>query len=254
MKIISWNVAGLRACLKKGFQDFFERVNADIICLQETKLLESELEYKPKGYEIYLNPAKRKGYSGVMIYTRVHPLKVIYGMGREEFDEEGRMITLELEDFYLITMYSPNSKDGLIRLDYRLSYENAFRSFIQELEKQKPVIFCGDLNVAHQEIDIANPSTHHKSPGFSDEERNSFSKTLSLGYIDSYRYYNPNKVIYTWWSYLGHAREKNIGWRLDYFVVSKSLEKRMKNSKILNGILGSDHCPIELDLENSKEI
>lgn len=249
MKIISWNVAGLRACLKKGFQDFFERVNADIVCLQETKLLESELSFKPEGYEIYLNPAKRKGYSGVMIYTRLHHLNVVYGMGIEEYDDEGRMITLEFEGFYLITMYSPNSKDGLTRLDYRLSYEKAFQNYIQLLEKTKPVIFCGDLNVAHQEIDIANPKAHHKSPGFSDEERESFSKTLSLGYIDSYRYFNKNKVIYTWWSYLGHAREKNIGWRLDYFVVSNKLEKNMKNSKILNGILGSDHCPIELDLD-----
>lgn len=249
MKIISWNVAGLRACLKKGFQDFFERVNADIVCLQETKLLESELSFKPEGYEIYLNPAKRKGYSGVMIYTRLHPLNVIYGMGIEEYDDEGRMITLEFEGFYLITMYSPNSKDGLTRLDYRLSYEKAFQNYIQLLEKTKPLIFCGDLNVAHQEIDIANPKAHHKSPGFSDEERESFSKTLSLGYIDSYRYFNKNKVIYTWWSYLGHAREKNIGWRLDYFVVSNKLEKNMKNAKILNGILGSDHCPIELDLD-----
>lgn len=249
MKIISWNVAGLRACLKKGFQDFFARAGADIVCLQETKLLASELTFKPLGYEIYLNPAKRKGYSGVLIYTKIHPLDVKYGMGSEEYDEEGRMITLEFDSFYLITLYSPNSKDGLVRLDYRLSYEEAFRNYIQKLEKLKPVVFCGDLNVAHQEIDIASPNTHHKSPGFSDEERNSFSQTLNLGYIDSYRYFNPDKVIYTWWSYLGHAREKNIGWRLDYFIVSKKIEKNMKKAKILNGVLGSDHCPIELDLD-----
>lgn len=249
MKIISWNVAGLRACIKKGFQDFFYRGNADVICLQETKLLENELQFKPDGYEIYLNPAKRKGYSGVLIYTRIHPISYKYGMGIKEFDDEGRMITLEFANFYLITMYSPNSKDGLIRLEYRLSFEEKFRNYIQELEKKKPVVFCGDLNVAHQEIDIANPRAHHNSPGFSNEERESFSKTLSLGYIDSYRYFNPKKVIYTWWSYLGHARELNNGWRLDYFVVSKVLEKKMNSAKILNGILGSDHCPIELDLD-----
>ena len=250
MKIVSWNVAGFRACLKKGFIDFFTRINADVICLQETKLIDSELTFRPDNYEIYLNPAVRKGYSGVMIYTKVHPLSVKYGMDYEEFDKEGRMITLEFNDFYLITMYVPNSKDGLTRLDDRLKWDEALRSYLKELEITKPVIFCGDLNVAHKEIDIASPKTHLRSPGFTIEERDSFTKTLNLGYIDSYRYFNPDKVIYTWWSYLGHAREKNLGWRLDYFVVSNRLINNIKNTKILNAIMGSDHCPITLEVNN----
>ena len=250
MKIVSWNVAGFRACLKKGFIDFFTRINADVICLQETKLIDSELTFRPDNYEIYLNPAVRKGYSGVMIYTKVHPLSVKYGMDYEEFDKEGRMITLEFNDFYLITMYVPNSKDGLTRLDDRLKWDEALRSYLKKLEITKPVIFCGDLNVAHQEIDIASPKTHLRSPGFTIEERDSFTKTLNLGYIDSYRYFNPDKVIYTWWSYLGHAREKNLGWRLDYFVVSNRLINNIKNTKILNAIMGSDHCPITLEVND----
>ncbi len=250
MKIVSWNVAGFRACLKKGFIDFFTRINADVICLQETKLIDSELTFRPDNYEIYLNPAVRKGYSGVMIYTKVHPLSVKYGMDYEEFDKEGRMITLEFNDFYLITMYVPNSKDGLTRLDDRLKWDEALRSYLKKLEITKPVIFCGDLNVAHQEIDIASPKTHLRSPGFTIEERDSFTKTLNLGYIDSYRYFNPDKVIYTWWSYLGHAREKNLGWRLDYFVVSNRLINNIKSTKILNAIMGSDHCPITLEVND----
>ena len=250
MKIVSWNVAGFRACLKKGFIDFFTRINADVICLQETKLIDSELTFRPDNYEIYLNPAVRKGYSGVMIYTKVHPLSVKYGMDYEEFDKEGRMITLEFNDFYLITMYVPNSKDGLTRLDDRLKWDEALRSYLKKLEITKPVIFCGDLNVAHKEIDIASPKTHLRSPGFTIEERDSFTKTLNLGYIDSYRYFNPDKVIYTWWSYLGHAREKNLGWRLDYFVVSNRLINNIKSTKILNAIMGSDHCPITLEVND----
>ena len=250
MKIVSWNVAGFRVCLKKGFIDFFTRINADVICLQETKLIDSELTFRPDNYEIYLNPAVRKGYSGVMIYTKVHPLSVKYGMDYEEFDKEGRMITLEFNDFYLITMYVPNSKDGLTRLDDRLKWDEALRSYLKKLEITKPVIFCGDLNVAHQEIDIASPKTHLRSPGFTIEERDSFTKTLNLGYIDSYRYFNPDKVIYTWWSYLGHAREKNLGWRLDYFVVSNRLINNIKSTKILNAIMGSDHCPITLEVND----
>ena len=250
MKIVSWNVAGFRACLKKGFIDFFTRINADVICLQETKLIDSELTFRPDNYEIYLNPAVRKGYSGVMIYTKVHPLSVKYGMDYEEFDKDGRMITLEFNDFYLITMYVPNSKDGLTRLDDRLKWDEALRSYLKKLEITKPVIFCGDLNVAHKEIDIASPKTHLRSPGFTIEERDSFTKTLNLGYIDSYRYFNPDKVIYTWWSYLGHAREKNLGWRLDYFVVSNRLINNIKNTKILNAIMGSDHCPITLEVND----
>lgn len=248
MKLISWNVAGLRACLKKGFSDFFERIDADIVCLQETKLLENELEFIPESYEWFLNPAEKKGYSGTMIYSKMKPLSVKYGMGIEIHDKEGRMITLEFQDFYLVNLYVPNSKEGLVRLDYRMQWENDFRNYIINLEQKKPVIFCGDLNVAHQEIDIANPKSNMKSPGFTLEERKEFTKILDLGYIDSYRYFYPEKVIYTWWSYFSKARERNVGWRLDYFVVSKKLENKMQNAKILNGIYGSDHCPIELDL------
>lgn len=248
MKLISWNVAGLRACLKKGFIEFFERINADVVCLQETKLTESKLEFFPEGYHRFLNSAEKKGYSGTMIYSKIKPLSVNYGMNNEIHDKEGRMITLEFQDFYLVNLYVPNSKDGLVRLDYRLQWEEDFRKYINNLEQKKPVIFCGDLNVAHQEIDIANPKSNKKSPGFTLEEREEFSKTLNRGYIDSYRHFYPDKVIYTWWSYFSKARERNVGWRLDYFVVSKKLENKMVNAKILNGIYGSDHCPIELDL------
>jgi len=249
MKLISWNVAGLRACMKKGFVDFFNRIDADIICLQETKITEEDLSFYPEGYEIFLNKAEKKGYSGTMIYSKIHPLNVKYGMGIPEHDKEGRMITLEFADFFLITLYVPNSRNGLSRLEYRLQWEKDFKNYLYILESKKPVIFCGDLNVVHKEIDIANPKNNINSPGFTKEERNEFQKLLEIGYIDSYRYFYPNKVIYTWWSYLSKAREKNIGWRLDYFVVSKKLEQKMENAKILNGIYGSDHCPIELDIK-----
>ena len=249
MKIISWNVAGIRACIKKGFIDFFNEVNADIFCVQEVKALKEQIGFYPEEYNLYAYPAIRKGYSGTLIYTKIKPLSVTYGIGEKEYDEEGRNITLEFENFYLVNCYVPNVKRTLERMDSRMRYEELFLQYIKKLEKNKPVIFCGDLNVAHKEIDIANPKSNLRSAGFTIEERNEFSKTLDLGYIDSYRYFNPNKVIYSWWSYLGAAREKNIGWRIDYFVVSKKLEKNMKDAKILNGIYGSDHCPIELDIE-----
>lgn len=248
MRLVSWNVAGLRACLKKGFINFFTRVNADIICVQEAKLTMEELEFLPEGYEIYLNPAEKKGYAGTLIYTRVKPLNVKYGFGIPKHDKEGRAITLEFDDFFLVTMYVPNSKSELERLDYRLSWEDDFFAYLNGLEQQKPVIFCGDLNVCHSEIDITNPSNHKKDPGFSDEERAKFDRILNSDYIDTYRSLNPNKKIYTWWSYLNNAREKNLGWRLDYFVISQKLQKKMIDAYIYNGILGSDHCPIGLDM------
>lgn len=249
MKLVSWNVAGLRACLKKGFADFFNRIDADIICLQESKITDAELDFRPEGYEIYLNPAEKKGYAGTLIYSRKKPITVQYGMGIEEHDKEGRMITLEFENFFLVTVYVPNSKRGLLRLDYRMKWEDDFLNYIKKLEMQKPVIFCGDLNVCHKEIDIANPQANIRNAGFTIEERDKFSRLLKEGYIDTYRYQNPDKVIYTWWSYFANARERNIGWRLDYFVISKKLLPKMKEAYIYNGIYGSDHCPIGLDIE-----
>jgi len=250
MKIVSWNVAGFRACLKKGFADFFERIDADIFCIQEAKVTENELEFHPEGYEYYLNPAEKKGYAGTLVYSKIKPLRIQYGMGILEHDHEGRMITLEFENFFLINMYVPNSKQDLLRLEERMKWEDDFFHYIQELEKQKPVIFCGDLNVCHQEIDIKNPKANVRSPGFTMEERNKFSRILNSGYIDTYRYLNPKKVIYTWWSYFANARERNIGWRLDYFVISKKLLPYLHDAMIYNGIYGSDHCPIGLEMEN----
>jgi len=249
MLLVSWNVAGFRSCLKKGFADFFEKVNADIICLQESKITDHELDFRPEGYDIYINSAEKKGYSGTLIYSKIKPLKVTYGMGLEKHDKEGRMITLEFEKFFLITVYVPNSKRELLRLDYRMEWENDFAKYITKLEQKKPVVFCGDLNVCHKEIDIANPTSNLRSPGFTIEEREKFTNLLSLGYIDTYRYLNPNKKIYTWWSYFHNARERNIGWRLDYFIISKKLLTNMKDAYIYNGIFGSDHCPIGLKLE-----
>lgn len=248
MKLVSWNVAGLRSCLKKGFGDFFTKIDADIFCIQESKITDAELDFRPEGYEIYLNPAMKKGYAGTMIYTKKKPTKVTYGMNIPLHDQEGRMITLEFSSFYLITVYVPNSKRELLRLEYRLKWEDDFLTYIKDLEKTKPVIFCGDLNVCHQEIDIKNPKSNTRSPGFTIEERDKFTKLLQNGYIDTYRYLNPNKVIYTWWSYFKNARENNIGWRLDYFVISKKLLPKMKDAYIYNGIYGSDHCPIGLEM------
>lgn len=249
MKMVSWNVAGFRSCLKKGFADFFYKANADIVCLQESKVTLEELEFKPEGYEIYLNPAKKKGYAGTMIYSRIKPLSVMYGMGIEEHDQEGRLITLEFSNFYFLTLYVPNSKQELLRLDYRMKWEDDFYQYIKKLEEKKPVIFCGDLNVCHQEIDIANPRSNLRSPGFTIEEREKFTRLLNDGYIDTYRYLNPSKVIYTWWSYFSNARERNVGWRLDYFVISKKMLPQMKEAYIYNGIYGSDHCPIGLEMD-----
>ena len=249
MKLISWNVAGFRSCLKKGFADYFESIQTDIFCIQEAKITEEELEFHPENYHVFVNSAEKKGYSGVIIYSKIKPLDVTYGMGIEEHDKEGRMITLEFQDFYLINVYVPNSKRELLRLDYRMKWEDDFLSYIEKLEQKKPVIYCGDLNVCHKEIDIANPKTNLRSAGFTIEERDKFSRILDSGYIDTYRSQHPDKVIYTWWSYFRKARERNIGWRLDYFIISKKLLSKMKETYIYNEIYGSDHCPIGLDIE-----
>lgn len=249
MKIISWNVAGFRACLKKGFDDFFNRVDADVFCIQESKVLPEQFSYLPAGYEMYLYPAEKKGYSGTLIYSRVKPLSVKYGMGIEEHDHEGRTITLEFEKFYLVTEYIPNVKRDLSRLDYRMKYEDDFRGYLKSLEKDKPVVMCGDLNVAHNEIDIKNAKANIGNAGFTYEERSKFSELLDSGFIDTFRYYNPDTIKYSWWSYMGKAREKNIGWRIDYFVVSKSIIDNVKDTYIFDDVMGSDHCPIGINIE-----
>lgn len=249
MKIISWNVAGFRAVLKKGFEKFFNRIDADIFCINESKVNLDQFDFSPKGYNMYLNPAKRKGYSGILVYSKIVPLKVTYGMGIEEHDGEGRMITLEYNDFYLVSVYVPNVKRDLSRLDYRMVWEDDFRKYVKKLEKKKPVIICGDMNVAHEEIDIKNAKANKGNAGFTDEEREKMTLLLDKGFIDVYRYYNPDKEMYTWWSYMGKAREKDIGWRIDYFLVSKSIIKKVKNPMIYTDIMGSDHCPIGIDYE-----
>ena len=246
MKIVSWNVAGLRACLNKGFDRFFEEEHADIYCLQETKVLEEQNPFHPYGYHEYLFPAEKKGYSGTMIYTKEKPLNVTYGLNVEEYDQEGRTITLEYDDLYLVNCYVPNSKRELERLDSRMNFEDIMRKYLKELSKKKHVIYCGDLNVAHEEIDIKNPKSNRRSAGFTDEERNKMTELLESGFIDTFRSLYPEEVKYSWWSYLGHAREKGIGWRLDYFIVDKEFMNQVKDSKILDDIEGSDHCPIEL--------
>ena len=249
MKFISWNVNGLRACMQKGFEDSFKALDADIFCLQETKLQEGQHDFEPEGYYQYWNYAEKKGYSGTAIFTRKKPLSVTCGIGVEEHDHEGRIITLEFEDFYFIVVYVPNSQRELARLSYRMEWEKAFLAYILGLEAKKPVIYCGDLNVAHKEIDLKNPKTNHMNAGFTDEERACFTKVLESGYIDSFRYFYPNqKDIYSWWSYMFKSREKNAGWRIDYFVVSEKLKDRMKDAKIHTDIMGSDHCPVELDI------
>ncbi len=251
MKLISWNVNGLRACMKKGFMDVFRKYDADFFCIQESKLQEGQIEpFLDENWYIYWNYAQKKGYSGTAVFTKHKPICVKYGIGIEEFDNEGRVITLEYDKFYLITIYVPNSQEKLKRLDYRTAYEAAFLEYIKELDNIKPVIYCGDLNVAHQEIDLKNPESNHKNPGFSDEERACFSKVLKSGFIDSFRYFYPDmRDIYSWWSYRFSAREKNIGWRIDYFMVSKKLEKNMTDAKIHTDDMGSDHCPVELDID-----
>ena len=247
MKFISWNVNGLRAVVKKGFVDEFNKLDADIFALQEIKLSEGQLDLELPGYHMYYNYAQRKGYSGTAVFTKEEPLSVEYGIGIEEHDDEGRVITCEFDDFYFITCYTPNSKRGLERLDYRMVWEDAFREYLNRLDEIKPVILCGDLNVAHKEIDLANPSTNKKSAGFTIEERSKFTELLDSGYIDTFRYFYPEKTQeYSWWSYFAKSRDRNIGWRIDYFVTSDKLKDRLVDAKIHQDIMGSDHCPVEL--------
>lgn len=247
MKFISWNVNGLRAVCGKGFEDAFNTLDADFFCLQETKMQEGQLDLQFPGYQSYWNYAEKKGYSGTAIYTRHTPISVTYGMGVEEHDKEGRIITLEMEDFYLITCYTPNSQDGLKRLDYRMTWEDCFHGYLKKLEENKPVIVCGDLNVAHQEIDLKNPKSNRKNAGFTDEEREKMTLLLNDGFIDTFRFFNPDLTdAYSWWSYRFHAREKNAGWRIDYFLTSASLKDRLESASIHNEVFGSDHCPVEL--------
>lgn len=249
MKLISWNVNGLRACVQKGFLDFFHEADADIFCIQESKLQERQIDLELSGYHQYWNYAVKKGYSGTAIFTKKEPLSVSYGMGIEEHDQEGRIITLEFEAFYMVTVYTPNSQSELARLDYRMRWEEDFLHYLKELEKKKPVVFCGDFNVAHKEIDLKNPKTNRKNAGFTDEEREKFSILLENGFVDTYRYFYPDKEgVYSWWSYRFQARKKNAGWRIDYFCVSESLKEKLKDAKIHTEILGSDHCPVELEI------
>lgn len=249
MKLISWNVNGIRACLQKGFLDFFHSIDADIFCIQESKMQEGQAELDLPGYHQYWNFAKRKGYSGTAIFTKKEPLSVSYGIGIEEHDQEGRVITLEYPDYYFITVYTPNAQSELTRLDYRMHWEEDFRAYLKRLEEKKPVIFCGDLNVAHKEIDLKNPKTNHKNAGFTDEERGKFTALLESGFVDTFRYFYPEQEgIYSWWSYRFRAREKNAGWRIDYFLVSEALTDRLEDAKIHTEVFGSDHCPVELDI------
>ena len=249
MKCISWNVAGYRACLKKGFKDFFEKIDADIFCLQEVKATEEEIDYHPEGYYVYRNVAEKKGYSGTLIYTKKEPISVKYGMGIEKHDMEGRMITLEYDSFYLITVYVPNAKKELERLTYRMEWEDDFREYVNELKSKKMVLICGDFNVAHEEIDIKNVKANIGKAGFTYEEREKFTMLLNSGFIDTYRYFYPDKVQYSWWSYLFHARENNAGWRLDYFLVDKEHIDKISDSVIYDDVMGSDHCPIGIILK-----
>ena len=248
MKLISWNVNGLRACEGKGFSDVFRQQDADFFCLQETKMQEGQLDLKFEGYTSYWNYADRKGYSGTAIFTRLEPLSVSYGMGIDAHDHEGRIITLETDDFFLVTCYTPNSQDGLKRLDYRMTWEDDLRAYLMMLDQKKPVILCGDLNVAHKEIDIKNPKANRRNAGFTDEERQKFTTLLNSGFTDTFRWKYPEQVAYSWWSYRFQARQKNAGWRIDYFVVSDRLRERVGDAKIHTDILGSDHCPVELDI------
>ena len=250
MKLISWNVNGLRACVKKGFLDYFKSEDADIFCLQETKLQEGQIDLDLEGYHQYWNYAEKKGYSGTAIFTKKEPLNVYYGINMEHHDKEGRVITLEFEDFFMVTVYTPNSQSELARLEYRMEWEDDFRNYLLELSSKKGVVVCGDLNVAHKEIDLKNPKTNRKNAGFTDEERDKFSTLLSSGFIDTFRYFNPDlEGVYSWWSYRFNARKNNTGWRIDYFLVSNNLEDRIKEASIDTEILGSDHCPVKLIME-----
>lgn len=249
MKLVSWNVNGIRSCIQKGFYDFIKNENADIYCIQETKMKEGQEDISIDGYDLYMNSADKAGYSGTAVYTKIKPLNVTYGIDIDEHDHEGRVITLEFEKFYLVCCYTPNSKRELERLDYRMKWEDDFRNYLKTLDKKKGVVLCGDLNVAHKEIDLKNPSSNHHNAGFTDEERNKMTELLDAGFIDSYRYFYPDKTdVYSWWSYMFHAREKNAGWRIDYFIVSNKLEKEMKDADILCDTLGSDHCPVLLKI------
>lgn len=250
MKFISWNVNGIRACMQKGFMDFFEEADADIFCIQESKMQEGQLKLELPGYYQYWNYAERKGYSGTAVFTKREPLSVSLGIGIEEHDHEGRVITLEYEDFYFVTVYTPNSQNELARLPYRMKWEEDFLRYLKRLEETKPVVFCGDLNVAHKEIDLKNPKTNHNNAGFTDDERKKLGALLESGFTDTFRYFYPDTTgAYSWWSYMFRAREKNAGWRIDYFISSKELEDKLKDAKIHSDIFGSDHCPIELDID-----
>lgn len=249
MKFISWNVNGLRACVGKEFEQQFKDLDADFFCLQETKMQAGQLDLSFPGYESYWNYADKKGYSGTAIYTKHKPLNVTYGIDIDEHDHEGRVITLEMDDFYLVTVYTPNSQDGLRRLEYRMKWEDDFQAYLHKLDEKKPVIVCGDMNVAHQEIDLKNPKTNHKNAGFTDEEREKMTQLLSNGFIDTFRTLYPEQVTYSWWSYRFRAREKNTGWRIDYFLISERLKDRLEDAKIHTEIMGSDHCPVEIILK-----
>ena len=251
MKLVSWNVAGIRACIKKGFIDFFNEVGADIFCIQESKAMEDQFNFRPESYDMYLFPAVRKGYSGTLIYSKVKPLNVIYGNIEEEYDEEGRTITLEFENFYLVNVYVPNVKRDLSRMDSRMHFEDVFRKYLNKLDEKKPVIICGDFNVAHEEIDICNAKANIGNAGFTYEERNKFTELLNSGFTDTFRHFNPDLTgAYTWWSYMPGVRDRNIGWRIDYFLVSNRFINNIKDVKIYRDIYGSDHCPIGIEIEN----
>ena len=250
MKLISWNVNGIRACVQKGFLDFFKEIDADIFCIQESKMQEGQLELELEGYHQYWNYAEKKGYSGTAIFTKQEPISVQYGIGVDEHDHEGRVITLEFPEFYMVTVYTPNSQDELKRLDYRMQWETNFLAYLKKLEEKKGVIFCGDLNVAHKEIDLKNPKTNRRSAGFTDEERGKFTEVLDAGFIDTFRHFYPElEGAYSWWSYRMNARARNAGWRIDYFCVSECLKDRLEDAKILSDVMGSDHCPVQLDLK-----
>ena len=249
MKLVSWNVNGVRAVYQKGFKEIFNNFNADIFCIQETKMQEGQLDLTMEGYHVYLNSAERKGYSGTAVWTKIKPISVSKGIGIEEHDKEGRVLTLEYNEFYLVNVYTPNSKRELERLEYRVVWENEFRKYLKNLEKNKPVILCGDLNVAHKELDVKNDKTNRNSAGFTDEERREFQNLLNENFVDTFRVFYPDKEKFSWWSYFGKAREKNVGWRIDYFVVSEVLKNKLKDAEIHDQVFGSDHCPVSIDIE-----
>lgn len=249
MKLVSWNVNGIRACINKGFYDFFKTTDADIFCIQETKIQKGQVEMETAGYHSYMNCAENKGYSGVMVFTKQEPLSQFYGMGIDQHDHEGRLITLEYDGFYFVGCYTPNSKEGLTRLDYRMEWEDDLLAYLKRLERNKPVILCGDLNVAHTEIDLKHPDTNHNSAGFSDGERAKMTRLLDSGFVDTYRYLHPDKIAYSWWNYRFYARARNAGWRIDYFIVSRCLAQRIQAADIHSEVMGSDHCPVSLQID-----